>query len=137
MNKEMIVAAARQCLGTPFRHQGRRVGHGLDCIGVLVHVARELGLGHTDACGYGRLPSRALLENGLDSQACLERIDRAAWGDADVLLMRFDADPQHVGIWTGQTIIHAYAEVGRCVEHTMDATWRARIVRAYLLKGGD
>ena len=42
-NKNMI-AAARACLGTPFHHQGRMPGVGLDCIGlVIVALAR---------CGY-------------------------------------------------------------------------------------
>jgi len=131
IDRASVVAAARECLGTPFRHQGRRVGHGLDCAGVVVHVATCLALPVLDMRRYGRNPSGAELESVIDRQACLSRVDLAAWEDADVLLMRFDGDPQHLGIWTGSTLVHAYAQAGRCVEHSIDVQWRRRIVRAY------
>jgi NlpC/P60 family putative phage cell wall peptidase len=36
------VAAARAAIGTPFLHQGRRPGVGLDCLGLVLHVERAL-----------------------------------------------------------------------------------------------
>ena len=43
-----IIEAAAECIGVPFRHQGRSIepgpGQGIDCVGLAVHVARSLGL---------------------------------------------------------------------------------------------
>ena len=39
MTSADIIAIARACLGTPFRHQGRIPGVALDCAGLVVAVA--------------------------------------------------------------------------------------------------
>jgi len=49
--REQIVSVARAAVGTPWRHQRRVAGLGLDCIGLLVHVARELDL---EGAGYSK-----------------------------------------------------------------------------------
>lgn len=125
------VAAARECVGTPFVHQGRINGRALDCAGVVVHVAARLGADYLDVAGYSRQPHGGTLESVLDSQPCLQRVAINDIEPGDVLVMRFGRVPQHLGIWTGDTLIHAYETVGACVEHRMDDKWRARIVRAY------
>ena len=135
MTIDDILTAARQCLGTPFRHQGRLVAFGLDCAGVAIHVAREIGAGVIDVSGYGRTPAHGQLARSLDSQPCLERVfleDRQA---GDLLLMRFSSDPQHIAICAGETIIHAYEAAGKCCEHRINDLWAARIVRVYRFRG--
>ncbi len=135
MTAEDIVFAARQCVGTPFRHQGRLLAFGLDCAGVAIHVAREIGAGVIDVSGYGRTPAHGQLERSLDSQPCLERVfleDRKA---GDLLLMRFASEPQHLAICAGETIIHAYEAAGLCCEHRLSSLWAARIVRVYRFRG--
>lgn len=136
MTVDDIITAARECLGTPFRHQGRLLGFGLDCAGVAIHVARQIGVGHFDVSGYGRTPFAGQLEQSLDAQPCMERVsmvdDRAA---GDLLLMRFAVDPQHLAICAGDTIIHAYESVGQCCEHRLSSLWAARIVRVYRFRG--
>jgi len=133
MTADDIIAAARECLETPFRHQGRRIGQGLDCAGVVAHVADRLGLHYDAPTNYGRTPYRGLLEATLDAQTCLDRVQVMQAGD--VLLMKWKAEPMHLAVWTGETVIHAYESVGKCVEHGLDAAWRARIVRAYRFRG--
>jgi len=137
MTADEIIAAARACVGTPFRHQGRQPGVGLDCAGVAVQVASALGCAVIDQEGYGDRPAHGMLEAMLDAQPCLERVtDDAGPQPGDVLLMRFNGDPQHVAILAGETMIHAWASPGLCCEHDVDATWRARIVRVYRFVGG-
>ena len=128
MTAEQIIAAARECIGTPFAHQGRILGRALDCAGVAVHVARQW---HEvdEPAAYGRLPNNAMLEYWLERQPFLERVAPPEAGD--LLLMRFTGEPQHLAVFTGQTIIHAYQAAGKVVEHDLDAKWRRRIVRAY------
>jgi cell wall-associated NlpC family hydrolase len=130
-----ILAAARQCIGTPFRHQGRLIAFGLDCAGVAIHVARQIGVGHLDVSGYGRTPANGQLEQSLDSQPCLERIPLTSPSPGDLLLMRFASDPQHLAICAGETIIHAYEAAGQCCEHRLSSMWAARIVRVYRFRG--
>jgi cell wall-associated NlpC family hydrolase len=99
MMTDDILNAARQCLGTPFRHQGRIVGIGLDCAGVAIHVAQQCGLGSVDVAGYSRTPSCGQLEASLDVQPCLDRVMLNERQPGDLLLMRFfqrSAAPGHL-----------------------------------------
>lgn len=129
MTPDDIIAAARECLDTPFRHQGRIVGVGIDCAGVICHVAHRLGLQYDAPTNYPRDPYQGLLEATLDAQDCLQRIDHPEPGA--VLLMRTNREPRHLGIWSGATLIHADETIGKVCEHRMDAVWLRRVVRSY------
>lgn len=131
-----IIAAARQCLETPFRHQGRMLSFGLDCAGVVIHVCRTLGIDAVDAVGYGRTPHDNQLQTTLDAQPVLVRVpDIADRQPGDLLLMRFATDPQHLAIFAGSTIIHAHEASGKVVEHGLSPVWASRIVAAYRFRG--
>lgn len=136
MKRAEIVAAARGTLGTPWVHQGRVAGLALDCAGVPVHCAKVLGVPLTDYTQYGRVPVPAEMRAALDAH--LERIPTASIQPGDVVWMRFDGEPQHLGIvgdyvHGGLSLIHAYngAGLNRVVEHRLDETWRRRIVAAW------
>lgn len=131
MTPESIMAAARECLGTPFHHQGRVLGVGMDCAGVLVHILQRHNLPYTDERGYPRFPYHGLMQRILDGQPSLKRIARSEIAMGDVLLMRYKAEPQHVAIYGGKTIVHGSSEHGRCVEHTLDGSARLRVTAAY------
>lgn len=131
MTPESIVAAARELFGLPFRHQGRVPTGKTDCAGVIVHVADRHGLEYYDQQDYPRRPGGSRLEAALDDQPCLRRIPLIERAAGDVVLFRFDGDPQHLGICTGSGIVHAYETVGKVVEHAIDDRWQRRIVRAY------
>ncbi len=136
MRADNIIAAARECLETPFKHQGRQLGRGLDCAGVAVHVARRIGADFIDASGYGRNPVAGQMEAALDAQPCLQALDDIADRlPGDLLLMRFDEDPQHLAIFAGDTIIHGYQRVRKVCEHRLDEVWAARIVGVYRFVG--
>lgn len=132
MTPALIVAAARECIGTPFAHQGRMLNRALDCAGVAVHVAQRWHAVDEPAA-YGRMPNNAMLEYWLERQPFLQVAAAAQAGD--ILLMRFTGEPQHLAICAGDTIIHAYEAIGRVVEHNLDARWRRRIVRVYRFSG--
>lgn len=132
MTADEIVAAARECLDTPFHHQGRIVGLALDCAGVAVHVASKW-YEVEEPPAYGRLPHDAMLEQWIERQPFLERAAIPQAGD--LLLMRFKGEPQHLAIHAGDLMIHAYQEFEKTVEHNLDDKWCRRIVRAYRFKG--
>ncbi|MGZ8927145.1 MAG: C40 family peptidase [Methylobacter sp.] len=126
---QTIIEAARSQLGVKFQHQGRCPGLALDCAGLGAYVAQAIGAEYNEWPGYGRSPHQGLLESVLDNQPCLEIVlDRQP---GDLLLMRFGREPQHVAIFTGDTIIHSYEPVGMVCEHGLDAVWESRIVRIY------
>ena len=58
-----VVAAARGWIGVPYLHQGRSRS-GIDCIGLVLQVAREAGIGPADLDfrRYGRMPQREMIE---------------------------------------------------------------------------
>lgn len=136
--RQKIVTAARGWLGTRFHHQGRVRGVGCDCAGLVVGVARELGLSDFDMTGYARQPDGFMLRHVCDENMTAIPVSDIAPGD--VLLFRFEADPQHLAIvgdyaHGGLSIIHAYAPSRKVIETRLDDAWRARIVAAYRLPG--
>lgn len=131
---DRFIASARLQVGTPFVHQGRVPGVGLDCVGLTVHAASRAGFALVDQTGYGRSPANGMLEMALDYQDSLERV----YGElepGDILLMRFHREPQHLAIYTERdTIIHGYEGVTIVCEHRMSSDWVKRIVRVYRFK---
>lgn len=129
-----VINAARAYIGTPFRHQGRVKGLGVDCVGLVAGVATDLGLTVLDRTGYGRQPYRGELEAALDEQPMLARV----FGEpepGDVLVMGFAGPPQHVGILTDNgTMIHAWESAGKVTEHTFSGSWRSRVRRVYRIQ---
>lgn len=130
--RQDILDESRKWLGTRWVHQGRSRA-GVDCVGLVIRVAHARGLSTFDTADYSRQPDavrmRALLAEHMEPIA----IARAQIGD--VLLMRFERDPQHVAIVTDIGIIHAYAQARRVVEHRLDSVWQGRVVGAYQFKG--
>lgn len=129
-----IVRTARGFLGTPFRHQGRAPGKGLDCAGVVAATAQALGLSDYDVGGYGRLPRNRDLAEHLEAAGMREIALRQA-RQGDVYLMAFETAPQHLAIATEIGILHAHRGVGAVIEHRLDETWRRRIRHAYRFPG--
>jgi NlpC/P60 family putative phage cell wall peptidase len=127
-----IVAAARACLKTPFVHQARVRGVGLDCAGLVMECANALGAHYIDYPGYPRQPFDGMLEKMLADQPCLKKISRTEMQPGDVLLMRIKTAPQHLGIYAGDGfMVHAYSQVGRVVEQRIDADWQKKITAVY------
>lgn len=125
---QRLINAARSYLGTPFRHQGRRPGKGLDCVGLILVAAREAGVDLEDYPGYGRQPQSVVMGEVLAER--LEIILPARLRPADVLWLHFGSDPYHLALYTERaTLIHALAERG-VVEHGFRPPWPGR-VRGY------
>ena len=134
--RSQIVETARSYLGTPFQHQGRLKGIGVDCVGLLVCVGRDLGIELQDRTDYRRRPDGTLLQEMVDAQ--LEPISEDELVQpGDILLIRYRA-PQHAAIvskvegdvWT---CIHAI-ENGVC-EHRFDSRWERRVCGRYRIPG--
>jgi len=143
MKRADIIIVARGWIGTRWQHQACVRGVAVDCIGLVAGVALELGsaearafMARPECRSYGRQPDPTML-----LRFAGELLDPVPRDDAqvgDVLLMRFNAGPQHFGFLSAREpdyMIHAYAGARRVVEHGIDTVWRSRIVGAYALRG--
>lgn len=127
-----VIAAARSCIGTPFRHQGRIIGAGLDCAGLGIVVAKAVGIEIKDFSGYPSQPFDGMLKKMFDEQDFLQQINLSDAKPGDVLLMRISSAPQHVAILSDKGyMIHAYRGVGAVVEQRIDDFWNSKIVAVY------
>jgi cell wall-associated NlpC family hydrolase len=131
VSRQAIVAAARSYLGVRFHHQGRNRA-GLDCAGLVVCVARDVGISTAaDITGYSRTFGGAVMKAALDA----DLLPVVFYRPGDVLLMRFDGEIKHMAIVSDKGIIHAYLAARRVVEHRLDVVWSSRVVAAYALPG--
>lgn len=141
ITRDAIVAEAREWIGTPWHHQAALKGKGCDCIGLIYGVARALGIPEAARFradprfrGYGRTPEPSMLRAAIAEYLNVADVERPG----DILLMRFDAEPQHFGfLSTPDYMIHAYAQARKVVENRIDDKWRRRIVGAYRFRGVD
>lgn len=127
-----IVKLAQECLGTPYIHQGRHKGVGLDCAGLVAYVLDGLNLPYNDMKGYPRTPYDGMLKKALDNEPSLERVYNYEKGC--VLLLRITKDPQHLAIYTGDTIIHSYLTAEKVTEHNFSDNWKRKVVGIYRVK---
>lgn len=131
-----VVDIARTYVGTPFHHQGRLPGVGLDCAGTIVCALTACGIEIQDVKGYSRVPSGTLL-----TEAVEQHCDKVALHEmlpGDVLLFRIRTDPQHLALVSAiapVTIIHGYSEAGFVVETGLDNFWLPRLEACYRIRG--
>jgi len=139
VERQQVVQAARAWLDTPFLHQGRVLGKGVDCAGVVIKVAHVLGLSAFDAFNYSRSPDGVTLRSALDEH--MDVVEFKAMAVGDVVLMSFLRQPQHLAIVTAVDpfyILHSDAFApggGRVVEHRLDSEWQRRIRGIYRYRG--
>lgn len=130
MSTERIVAAAREFLGTPYRHQGATIGAGCDCLGLLRGVWWAL---------YGREPMtippyRADMRDPLNAGALRQAAKQLLIAESgplaagQVLLFRLAAgEPKHCGILVSpERFIHAQERLG-VVEANLTEAWAKRV----------
>lgn len=139
MQAAEVVTAARAQMGVPWRHQGRLPGRALDCAGLVICVARELGLVAPDfeVTGYTRTPDGTMLD--WCRRYCTP-IGAPELGALAVIVCQ--RQPQHLGIvgdyvHGGLSLIHAStaAKPARVVEHRLMWTTAMRLVAAFRLPG--
>lgn len=122
MTPHDIITEARTWIGTPFHHQGRVKGAGVDCIGLVIGVAHALGLSDFDSTNYGRIPNPLVMGRGLrDNMIKVDTIEPGC-----VLWFAFQSAPMHVGIVTDTGLIHAYSLAGKVIETGLDPQWLER-----------
>lgn len=109
-----VISEARSWIGTPYAHQHRVKDHGVDCVGLLIGVCRNLGLvaPDFDVNAYPPKPDGNTLLARCNDLMDPVREDLIRPGH--VLLIAFKRDPHHLGILGdylhgGFSLIHAHA----------------------------
>lgn len=133
---DQIVRYARSCIDTPFHHQGRVPGVGIDCLGVVVGAARATGRFVRDRTSYGKVPRPGDLRAAFLDHGC-EEIPKGQRAFGDFLQFwlgarRFDV---HAAICTGPGMIHVEEHGARkVIEVTrIPPFWEQRLICAWRL----
>ena len=140
ISRESIIERARSFLGTPFHHQGRVKGVGVDCIGLVIGVAEELGMPYRDLIGYPRFPDGKTLCREFEKNMQRIAVESLQPGDVAAFTMGGrDRMPRHAGIVAqkngARTMIHTWASTRCVVEHTIDEKWVRRLCAGFLYPG--
>jgi cell wall-associated NlpC family hydrolase len=137
-----VTRVARSYIGTPFHHMGRLPSVGLDCVGVLICCARELGLVTPDF----DIPAYTPTPDGTTMLAWAKEymtpLPREEMRPGNVILLITDTEPQHLAILGdylhgGLSIIHAAnsAKPPRVIETRLMFSRVQRFVAVYALPG--
>lgn len=124
------IARARALLNIRFRLHGRTPELGLDCVGLIALAYR---LERPVPFGYS-LRSRDLAhwERIIRDHGFVRR--RADWQSGDLLVLCPGPTQIHLGVWTGSSLIHADAGLGRIVEAPGTPRWP--VMSAWLRRKG-
>ncbi len=130
-----IVAKARELIGTPYQHQARLPGIGMDCAGPIVWVGRELGFlpPGFDVSDYGRQPTGRL------DALLSEWLEPSEMKPGAIVGIRWHKLTHHIGIVSENagalTLIHALQMAGGVCEHSLSGKWAAQITGVWKYKG--
>ena len=134
---DVVIAAARSWLGTPYHDQASLRGVGCDCLGLARGVWRQV-VGPEPfpippySRDWGETGAREVLVEG--AQRMMIEVDPrdAALGALLLFRMRPRAIAKHVGILTASDrFIRAYERIG-VVEQALTQAWRRRVAFAFM-----
>lgn len=117
--RDTVLTEARSYIGVPYRHMGRTRHGGVDCLGLVFEVGKELGLHeYDDSISYPRSAfDRSMLEAVRKHSTSVKLADLQ---DGDIIIFRDTMFPQHMGfmVWHGtdRWLINANARKRKVVE---------------------
>nr|WP_294849831.1 peptidoglycan endopeptidase [uncultured Sphingomonas sp.] len=116
----VVVARARELIGTRFRPQGRSASEGVDCVGLALlafGLPRDLGRRDYRMRGGDKAELFAALGGGF------RRVARTRVRVGDLIVMRTGPGQLHLGIRSEAGMIHADAVLRKVVERPGDLPW--------------
>ena len=135
--RDQIVDTARKYLHVPWVHQGRNK-HGLDCVGLLFIVARDLGIELRDVTGYTKFYNPKTLTKKFHESNCKEvPLNKLIAGD--IVVVNVGRAPLHVGILSMKNgtehIIHSIAALSHVREEPVDFLMRKKFHTGFSFPG--
>lgn len=138
VTRQEISDEADKWIGIRWRHQGRGLGHGIDCVGHVIRVADSLGLsaGFEDVLQYSRSPYYESLLQPLRAHLNEKPMKDVAIGD--VAVFKDSKFPCHVGIITkadngAMCLTHAYVRNKKVVKGLLAGYVGAQKTESYKL----
>jgi NlpC/P60 family putative phage cell wall peptidase len=137
VNPELVIAVARDWLGTPYHDQASVKGIGCDCLGLVRGVWREV-VGDEPlplprySRDWGETATREPLAEASRTVMLEVPVTEMTPGALILFRMRAGAVAKHCGIVSApDRFIHAYERTG-VVEVPFDLAWRRRLAFAFL-----
>ena len=136
--RSRIVEEARTFVGTKWKHMGR-TKTGIDCVGLVIVVGRNLGLhDYPDDVAYTRQSVGSdLLKPFIKYGERVSNLNDLK--DGDILIMKDAFFPHHVGLLASngdmKTLIHACVHRGKVVEDTLEEFRWKKVMTAFKFKG--
>ena len=137
---DQLVQEARTWVGTPYHHQARVKGVGVDCANLIAGIA--------EACGYEPVilqpystqwhlhNSEEKLLNILESYGCTATTLEEQFGnyEGSIITFKFGHVSSHVGIFTSpNTFVHADVRIGKVTEVSLNGQWANHFSGIYKL----
>jgi cell wall-associated NlpC family hydrolase len=136
-----LVRVAREYRATPFAHMGRHRTGGVDCVGLLIAVCRDIRIANEfEDIPYGLVVNGWRMQKGFEKH-CL-KVPKP-WPEntrpGDFLFIAFNNFPMHAAIVGdtpdgGLSMIHAFRPANAVIEHPIDDVWWERIRCVYRLQ---
>ena len=127
-----VYLKARELLGTPYIDSGRKKDVGIDCIGVPIWVAKQLGLGDFNKFNFNKTNYKQIVD--AIATVCDERSLQSG-----ALLVFDKRSTFHCGIVSTYKekfgLIHAWEITKGVCEHYLTKDWLACAVGCYGLPG--
>lgn len=132
MKRQDFVNEIRSYIDTPFKHQGRLPGVGIDCAGVVICASKKLGQEFEDLTNYKLRPSQDdILKKIIKSGFYDVELENIKIGD--LLLMSYENNIQHIAVVSNLNptyIIHAVTNK-KVIEHRLTDGWKDKIRRCF------
>lgn len=137
--RQEIVTRARACVGTPWHHQARLPGVGMDCVGLVVHAFKDI-VDIIDRVAYSRIGNAGMLMDHILAIGCVE-VSKEELELADVVFFRIGGRMQHACIISGKAplmMVHVPVmgagvceerELSRYLFDTIHSCWRLGSLR--------
>lgn len=137
----MIVQSALSWLGTPYHHQARVKGAGVDCAQLVAGVAEECGYIKPGMIIQNYSPEWHLhnreerMINLLLEFGCIEAQEHEP---GDILAFKFGRVCSHLGIYVGNDqFVHARVDQGKVVLNNLSGDWLKRHIRTFKFPSKD
>lgn len=129
---ERLAAAAEQWLGTPYRHNAKVRGVGVDCGRLAIGAAEDAGFFTKDSIVPGNYSTEWHLHRNEEKMLELvakycDEVPVTDMRRGDVLLFQYGRVCSHAGIYLGDgRVIHSYVERGTIISELKDSMFYRR-----------
>lgn len=132
ITREQIIAQARKYINVRWVHQGRSRELGLDCVGLLVVTAHDLGLSTYDFREYQPHPVGGDFLSHFEMNLVRIRPADELAGDILIFKQHESMYPFHCAFLTGDaTIVHSSLKRRKAVEDIYEGHWKSSRIMTF------